>query len=155
MSDDAEDIVTIEIEDSYEKVMGEIGGRRGLGETGMKTEPPDSHPIESDNILSEIRKEAEKLNLTTKDDRLSVKDKANRYDGAIATHICNSLIAVGTSGAAIALMNKIEPILLQWMKNRGTRTVTVKKADWSVTMKGGGNPRKLIEQLQERDKPKE
>jgi hypothetical protein len=147
MSGEIEDLVEIELSETYSDILGPPGAR-GMPETGHLIEPRDLSPNESDQAMSAILREADLVGLKLQKKEREQKSRVQRYDFGSVTEVAKWLSAVGAGGLVLRLLSKADAHITIWLKNRASRSVTIKKGDWTVTAKGDVDVREIIKQLE-------
>ena len=79
-------------------------------------------------------------------------------DLAIHDHLVRNVVyLVPIGGGAAVLIKAVKDLLLQWLKNKGTRTIQIQKGDVSVSVTGENDFQKaleMVERLKQRPKPR-
>jgi hypothetical protein len=77
----------------------------------------------------------------------------NNFDGGITSTLTNNFIFLfGSGGAGWLFFKEIKPLLLQWLKNKESRSVTVKRGDISIVIKGENDLEKVTQAIGVLDK---
>ncbi len=132
--------------DSYDEVLGPSGGR-GFTELGRVLEPSDVNPGESRQLLDRIHSEALRVGLKARTTETRRARNINRFDFGTHTNIVATLVAAG-GGALVALLKGTRPLLVQWLKNRSSRSVTIKRGDTTIHIAGDSNIAEAVKALE-------
>lgn len=122
--------------------------------------PEDADPSQSVRLFSEIKSAAKAAGakmaggeeVRTERDELGRDGpfRADYYDaGQDIVRIGEWAIAFGSSGALILFLRTSGTALVQWLKNRGSRSVTVKYGDIEVALRGSNDLEKALEAVEQ------
>jgi hypothetical protein len=122
----------------------------------------DKNRNQSDTLSSKIENEclAAGANITREDyekEKRDVKYWDAGYDQVIS-HFVNFVFPAAATLAASACLKLVQPLLLQWMKNKASRSVHVKIKDIDIYVRGGDDIEKalrILEGLQTQSSPAE
>lgn len=112
----------------------------------------DNDPLESEALLSEIVGWAENNNIeVSKKADSHVDDREKHFGGALTTIVfAKVLMSVGAAGAGIAFLNATRDLAVQWMKNRGGRSISITDSTGkSVSISGDDDFEKALKILNE------
>ena len=145
--------ISVQLKDSYNIEVD--GGDRVRGPrvdvTGQHSRifPPDDDLAQSQQLTTEMEKVARNNDGEIRHDSERLDDSDIRFLEGItpATIIDTITILFGTGGAAYAFIETVRPIVIQWMKNRSSRSVTVKKGNLEIKIEGSGDLDKAVKAL--------
>lgn len=115
--------------------------------------PLDKNIVESSKIISSLK---EKVTLeegsVDEEKRIEEQLKKNRpvhFDGGITEYITDNLIISFTAaGGATALLKFGKDVFIQWMKNRGGRSIKIKVGEFEVEIKGTNDIKKAMDVIE-------
>jgi hypothetical protein len=150
MNEEIDDLVQIELIESYQDILGPPGAR-GMPETGHLIQPQDLSASESNEAISAVEHEAHTLGIKFEPGERRQKSRGLRYDFATVTEVTKWLSAIGAGGLAVRFLNRADAHITQWLKNRAGRTVTITKGDWKISTKGDVDVKAIVEELERRE----
>ncbi len=116
--------------------------------------PPDSDVSQSIEYRGRIEELAEKHSGSVTYDRgrkshtrANPLEKRHFCGGGFIQHWDNVQAAFTTTAAAVAFLGAAKVLLLQWLKNKGSRSATFKMGDWKVSIKGSHDITQIIERI--------
>ena len=124
------------------------GGYFGnIGENCWATNP-DKDPKASSQLITKIKKEANKQDATISESYDKIKGRELHFDGGTTWSIHQLLtLAFGTGGSAWVFLKFVKPLILQWLKNRGGRSVMIKSGDHEIIVTGSNDIDKAVAAL--------
>jgi hypothetical protein len=112
------------------------GWDRATGDPFTEFGEPDLDTARSDSLKREIRALGEQAHALVDEHHSSRESSARHFDMGITTSYTDIVQLVFGAGGAAAFIKGAKPMLLEWLKNRGSRQLIVKKGDFEVTVTG-------------------
>ena len=146
-SDERDKLFSVSFNDQYELIVGPPGAR-GLPEPGRQVVPPHPKFDYDRSVRSQIELRCQAEGLTVKADRWEREIKAKRFDFGSMKDIHDVLVATGSGAAVWALLRGSRQLVVEWLKGRATREITVKVPDGTqVCIKGDNDIAKAVQVL--------
>ena len=119
-----------------------------------KWSPSDLNVGESDALVAEVTSIAEGFGARLDTSKRRVKDHGFHYDHGVSSTLYESIAYLFASGGAGWLfLRQVQPLILQWLKNKGSRGIKVARAGFSMEIKGKNDYEELLRVLREHDQP--
>lgn len=116
--------------------------------------PDDINPEASSALIKEVKSVAKQLGAATRtaQRQRQVPRGEVHFDGGVtSTFYQDILVLFGSGGAGWMFLKQVQPLILQWLKNMASRSVTVKRGDLSIEIKGKHDIEEVLSILKEFD----
>ncbi|MDD3080190.1 MAG: hypothetical protein PHH37_13980 [Paludibacter sp.] len=141
--------IKIELVDRYAEHLG--CDARSESQSGLWYSPADKNRNESHKALEKINHHAQKLDLNTQRNSYAQEQKGVRcFDMGTITNITDTTLITGTTTAVAAIilfLREIKPLILEWIKNRGSRSVKIEIDGVKIEVTGHNDIDKIIEKI--------
>jgi hypothetical protein len=135
-----------------------MGMDRSTGEpVHTESRGPDANADESVQLRGRIEAEAQSAGGTVERESITRHEggpgggsaRRNYFDGGFdTTMIEHCALMFGSGGAGIVFLKTAGPALVQWLKNRGSRSVRIKYGDAEVSLTGTNDISTAIEAIE-------
>jgi len=142
----AEDEILIELFEGFTRAQAMD---QRTGDTTSWITPDDKNRYMSKQLLNQIKEEASKQNAKISEHHSSSDAGGLHHSMGFATHIVNQFTVSLVFSSFLAFMTKVGPYLIQWMKNMGGRSVTVKVGHIEIKITGSNDIEKAISAFKE------
>jgi hypothetical protein len=118
------------------------------------TGPPDTNMSQSGEYRNKIERLAAKHSGTVVHDcgrkshtRANPSERRHFYGGGFIEYWDNVQAAFTTTAATVAFLGAAKAFLLQWLKNKASRSATFKMGDWEISVKGTDDISQILKKL--------
>lgn len=77
-------------------------------------------------------------------------DNARHFDGGITHYISETLVALGGLAGIAAVIKSVQPILVQWLKNKGGRKIEIKVGESHIKIEGDVDIQRFLVDMERR-----
>ncbi len=98
-------------------------------------------------LLRQVSVRARESGLSVDEHQVRRESRIERLEPGGASDVWHTLTAVGGIAGIAALLRAVQPILVQWLKNRAAGSISVKTTSSTITIKGVDDIAKAAELL--------